>query len=322
MKFLVRKARPIKRREQSGVALLTAVMVTTFAATIIAGLMVAQNLSIHRATNMRSADAAWWYLIGLEEWASTILRRDAQDSAYDGLDELWAMPIDFLPVDEGVLAGRIVDLNGRFNLNSLAGASLQKALPQFQRLLAAIPELAGTDAMSLGAQIADWIDEDAEPRPQGAEDEVYLALEPPRRAANLPLVSVTELRLMPEMTPDIYKALEPHVAAYPAELGILPINVNSVTPPVLQSLSAEFTPADIESLLAVREQGSWESIDAFNAEPALAARAIEIDIDVSSTLFQAEGTAQIDGVRMHLTSILHRGSDGKARVLAHSRSPL
>lgn len=309
-------------KTQRGVALLTAVMVTAFAATIITGLMVAQNLAIHRATNMRSADAAWWYLIGLEEWAATILRRDAQDSDYDGLDELWAMPIDFLPVDEGVLSGRLIDLNGRFNLNSLAGASLSKALPQFQRLLAAIPELSGQNVVALGEQIADWIDPDAEPRPQGAEDEIYLGLQPPRRAANQPLVSVTELRLMPEMTPEIYSALEPHVAAYPASVGLLPINVNTATAPVLQSLSADLTSADVESLLAVREQGSWDSIGKFNAEPALAARAIDIDTGVKSSLFQADGTAQIDGVRMQMTSILLRGSDGKARVLLHSRSPL
>ncbi len=307
---------------QRGVALLTAVMVTAFAATIITGLMVAQNLAIHRATNMRSADAAWWYLVGLEEWAATILRRDAADSSYDGLDELWAMPIDFLPVDEGVLSGRLVDLNGRFNLNSLAGGSLSKTLPQFQRLLAAIPELADKNVVALGEQIADWIDADAQPRPQGAEDEIYLSLQPPRRAGNQPLVSVTELRLMPEMTPEIFTALLPHVAVYPASLGTLPINVNTATAPVLQSLAEQFTSADVESLLAIREQGSWDTLDKFNAEPALAARNIEVGIDVKSSLFQAEGTAQIDGVRMEMTSILYRATDGKARVVAHSRSPL
>lgn len=312
----------MRQKEQSGVALLTAVMVTAFAATIIAGLMVTQNLAIHRATNMRSADAAWWYLIGLEEWASTILRRDAQDSTFDGLDEFWAMPIDFLPVDEGVLAGRMIDLNGRFNLNSLAGQSLAKAVPQFQRLLNAIPELAGADVLGLAEQIADWIDADAQPRPQGAEDEVYLAMQPSRRAANQPLVSVTELRLMPGMTPETYRALEPHVAAYPAGVGEQPINVNTATAPVLQSLSVKFTPADVESLLAAREQGSWETIGKFNAEPAVAARPIDVEIDVYSTLFQAEGTAQIDGVRMHMTSILLRDKTGKTRLLAHSRSPL
>ena len=309
-------------KAQAGVALLMAVMVVAMASTLTAGLMVTQNLSVHRAANLRSLDAAWWYLVGLEEWAGSILRRDGEDSDYDALTEVWAQRIDFLPVDEGVLAGQITDLNGRFNLNALGAAEPQQALEQFQRLLAAIPELRDQPVAELGTRIADWIDVDSNPRfPGGAEDDAYLSLDPPRRAANHPLVSVSELWLIEGMTAEIYNALVPHVAVWPWGTGGAPINVNTATPALLQSLAEDINPGDIEALIQIREQSPFESIEQFNSQEVLAGRNIQASIDVKSNLFRAEGAADIDGVRMQMVSILERGTDKRVRVLAHSLAP-
>ena len=309
-------------KAQAGVALLMAVMVVALASTLTAGLMVTQNLSVHRAANLRSLDAAWWYLVGLEEWAGSILRRDGEDSDFDALTEVWAQRIDFLPVDEGVLAGQITDLNGRFNLNALGAAEPQQALEQFQRLLAAIPELRDQPVAELGTRIADWIDADSNPRfPGGAEDDAYLSLDPPRRAANHPLVSVSELWLIEGMTAEIYNALVPHVAVWPWGTGGAPINVNTATPALLQSLAEDINPGDIEALIQIREQSPFESIEQFNSQEVLAGRNIQASIDVKSNLFRAEGAADIDGVRMQMVSILERGTDKRVRVLAHSLAP-
>lgn len=321
------------RNPQKGVALLTAVMVVALASTLIAGLMVTQNLSIHRAANMRSIDAAWWYLVGLEEWAGTILRRDAEANQVDNLNEPWAQAIDFLPVDEGVLSGQLVDLNGRFNLNSLAqpqannptpgqGASnTPEPLQVFIRLLASIPELQNQPTVDLGTKIADWVDADANPRfPGGAEDETYMGMTPPRRAANQLMASVTELRLIAGVTPEIYAALLPHVAVLPTTE--LSINVNTATPAVLQSLAVGVTPAEIEGLLVQRESQPWEDTQSFAAESVFAGRALASGLTVQSEWFEAQGTADIDGVRLQLVSRIQRGADNRARVVARSRAPL
>lgn len=321
------------RNPQQGVALLTAVMVVALASTLIAGLMVTQNLSIHRAANMRSIDAAWWYLVGLEEWAGTILRRDAEANQVDNLNEPWAQAIDFLPVDEGVLSGQLVDLNGRFNLNSLAqpqannptpgqdAANTPEPLQVFIRLLASIPELQNQPTVDLGTKIADWVDADANPRfPGGAEDETYMGMTPPRRAANQLMASVTELRLIAGVTPEIYAALLPHVAVLPTTE--LSINVNTATPAVLQSLAVGVTPAEIEGLLVQRESQPWEDTQSFAAEAVFAGRALASGLTVQSEWFEAQGTADIDGVRLQLVSRIQRGADNRARVVARSRAPL
>ncbi len=54
---------------------------------------------------------------------------------------------------------------------------------------------------------------------EGAEDEYYAAQTPAYRAANRPMSSVSELRAVAHMTPEIYRALLPWVTVWPQEPG-------------------------------------------------------------------------------------------------------
>lgn len=75
----------------------------------------------------------------------------------------------------------LVDESAKLNLNT-ATRSMLEALPGMT------PQLA--------AAIIDWRDENNTPTDQGAEDETYARLDPPRRAKNAPFESVDELRLV------------------------------------------------------------------------------------------------------------------------------
>jgi len=75
----------------------------------------------------------------------------------------------------------LIDEASKLNLNTASQAMLE-ALPNMT------PDFA--------AAILDWRDSDAEPRPQGAEDETYSRLTPARRAKNGPFETVEELRLV------------------------------------------------------------------------------------------------------------------------------
>lgn len=310
-------------KRQRGVALITAVMVVAFASTVGAGLLVNQNLAVHRTANLIAQDQAWWYLVGLEEWATTLLDRDREDNNFDHLDELWAQPIDFLPVDEGALSGRLEDLQGKFNLNSLRGTdeATQARRVQFLRLLRNIPDLRQASPEGIGAAIIDWIDANTEPGfPGGAEDSVYLGRERPYRAANRVPESLSELLLIEGIDHKVYTALVPHLTIHPGDHRI---NVNTATPPVLTSLSEELSPIDVEGLIAEREQGPWETIDAFLQSELLAGKGLKPeDVNVQSEYFQAFAAANIGNVRLTMVSLLERKSGGKTRALSHSRNTL
>lgn len=75
----------------------------------------------------------------------------------------------------------LVDEASKINLNT-ASVEMLEALPGM--------------TSELAASIVDWRDEDSETTENGAEDEIYARLNPPRRAKNAPFETVEELRLV------------------------------------------------------------------------------------------------------------------------------
>ncbi len=73
------------------------------------------------------------------------------------------------------------------------------------------------DAILITESVSDWLDADANPSLDGAEDEYYAAQAPAYRAANRAMSSVSELRAVANMTPEIYQALLPWVTVWPQE---------------------------------------------------------------------------------------------------------
>jgi hypothetical protein len=92
------------------------------------------------------------------------------------------------------------------------------------------PPAAGLDLdVRLADRLADWIDRDLEPNfPDGAEDSEYLSRQPPFRAANRPITSVSEILLVyPEIGAAGYDRLRPYITALPR--GTL-FNINTPCP--------------------------------------------------------------------------------------------
>ncbi len=311
-------------KAQRGVALITAVMVVAFASTVAAALMVSQNLAVHRSANMFHQNQAWWYLVGLEQWAGTLLDRDREDNQFDYLGEAWAQPVDFLPVDEGALSGRLLDVQGRFNLLSLIGTDgnvVEARKQQLIRLLSNIEGLSSGVAEELAAAIIDWMDENTEPGfPSGAEDSIYLSKDQPYRAPNQPMASISELLLVNGFNADIYAALQPHVTVHP---GGHKINVNTASAAVLMSLHQDMTPGIAEGLMNKRDDTPWESDEQFISDELMAGISVTTDdISVQSQYFQAETAAMIGNVRISYVSLLERLEGTRTRPIAHSRNTL
>jgi general secretion pathway protein K len=72
------------------------------------------------------------------------------------------------------------------------------------------------EAVRLSDAMADWIDSDERPAPNGAEDDVYRAGPVPYRPPNRLIGDVSELRAVRGMTPVLYQRLRPWLCALPA----------------------------------------------------------------------------------------------------------
>lgn len=311
------------RRAQRGIALLTAIFVVALA-TIAAVAMVSDAaIAIHRAANLQDSEQEEWYALGVEAWVCQLLAEAAQlqqSDHPDGLGDTWAQPMT-LPVDHGVVSGRLEDLQGRFNLNNLASKNPQPYLDQFTRLLEDIPGVDPYAAADLGPAIRDWIDQDNERTGSGgAEDDYYLSLDVPYRTANQLMKSPSELHAVRGMTPALYTALLPYVATLPETDTA--INVNTAPLPVLQSLTsqpsgalAEFAQTRVKT--PIDKQGDIGSSGLFPTT----GQQRQVPLDVKTSYFQLQASISIgDGHLLMLSTIKRNGGTGQnpVQVLRHS----
>jgi general secretion pathway protein K len=285
-----------------------------------------------RGANILLSEQASAYLRGAEDLAKLALLADYDrdqntDPPRDDLNEIWAQATGAQPVEEGVmLGGSLADLQGRFNLNTLGlresgeeGAPrFTAAQAQFIRLLQALaePPVSEQEAIVITEAVGDWLDRDQEPLPNGAEDDYYFAMSPAYRAANRPMASVSELRSVANVTPDIYRALEPWVTVWPQQPTSL--NIHTAPAMVLRSLNAddELQPLSFEDgqmLVEQRAAIGFADVDDFIASGAFAGKSDKMEkakslLGQNSKYFLLSATGEVADRKLRLYSVLERNA--------------
>ena len=126
---------PANARRQRGAAIISALLVVTLSAILVAGVLWRQQVQIRRIQNQRLMSQALWVSRGAVDWTRLILRSEADTApTVTYLGGIWAVPIaktrlsDFLgkvseaDAAEGAqtyLSGSIEDAQARFNLRNL-----------------------------------------------------------------------------------------------------------------------------------------------------------------------------------------------------------
>jgi general secretion pathway protein K len=296
---------------QRGVALVTALLVVSLATVAAVAMATRLHVDVRRTGNLLHGEQAYAYALAAESWAEVILGRDANDSKIDTLAEDWATALPPIAVEGGFVSGRIEDLQGRFNVNNLVGADGKPSKPDleyFKRLLGLLDVEPG-----LATALLDWIDADIDTTfPDGAEDDIYLLETPPYRAANRPLVSTSELRLVKGYSAEIIALLEPYITALPEPTAL---NVNTASPLLLQALHAELGPTDAEQILEARGEEGFAEQGSFLALDALAGLQLDVDVDIKSDWFRVLTDVRIGRGQARLESRLHRSD--KALTVAY-----
>jgi len=303
------------RRRQRGVALLTALIVVALATVAAVAMASRQQYDIRRTGNLLQSEQAGQYALGVEAWAGQVLRRDRKNGDTDNLGEDWATVLPPLEVDGGHLAGRIEDLQGRFNLNDLVvdGKASAPDVARFRRLLV---------DLSLDPRIAeavvDWIDPDLDVTlPGGAEDGTYLGRTPAYRAANRPMADASELRLVAGVDAKAYAALRPYVTALPEHTAI---DVNTAPAAVLRCLADGLSDAEAQALVDGRGDKGYPSVEDFLRQPAFAGRKVDANgISVSSHYFVVMSTVQVGRITQRYRAVLARAQDGTTTTIMRTR---
>lgn len=246
------------------------------------------------------------------------LAQDAQDAGhpYDTLGDRWALPQDAVPVEGGqVQVTAVADEERKLDVNTATVAQLER--------LGLAAELAQA--------VVDYRDAEdpAEPR----------AVDPPYQPKDRAIVRLEELRDVPQLTAEAFAVLRERTSSAGAEEA-LPLNINTVSAEVLQSIVGETLgglPAVsvVTALVAARpgpdgEYGTMDDCvitDLSGAAEQLAA-CTQLDpaaftellsgatFAVQSTTFriQAEGAVDQPSVRYQVEAVVRRSSDAAEPV--------
>jgi general secretion pathway protein K len=242
-----------KPQRQRGVALLLALVLVALVTIIAYDIWFSGSLEQRRAFASLSLERGFQYGIGTEAAAAKLLLLDSQNgAAQDFPAEQWAQPFPPTAFGSALVEGRIDDMEGRFNLNSLidptTGAVNPDRVDQFRRLL----EIAGLEA-KWADLLTDWIDTDLQPTfPDGGEDNLYTMQTPPYLPPNTAITSTSELMALPGFGIERYRRLEPYIAALPPDAKL---NVCFASGPVLDSLSTAQTQYQDAAFLAKQREG-------------------------------------------------------------------
>ena len=238
----------------SGVALVTVLVIVAIVSAIAVDLSMKQQLWLSQAQNLKDRAQADWVVRGAQQYAALILDRDKRESQVDDLNETWAHTLPPLQAEGGKVSASILDLQGRFNLNSLYRNG--KYNPEYGAVFRRLLVNSGIDANVQDA-LLDWMDNDNQARSLGAEDSYYQNLIPGYRAANQPMQSARELLLIKGFTTDVVNKLDTVVVALPESTAI---NINTAPVEVLAALFDNMPVAVAKQIIEYRQAHPFHDI--------------------------------------------------------------
>ena len=311
-----------RKARQQGVAVITALLLTTLAITIVASLFWQQQVQVRAIENQRLQLQKQWILRGALDWSRLILREDARHSRVDHLGEPWAVPLAETRLDEYVenkeaagdvpdaaLSGGIVDAQSRFNLTNLAqqGKVNQNEVAAFARLLsiarqnsslaqATADMMAAAQAASLPATVA------------GAAGTAAPASSPSSKKP-LGILQVDDLLAVPDFTPEALAAIKDFIVVIPRTTQI---NVNTAPAEVLAARIGTLSLSEATTLVAARESAWFKDVNDF--EQRLQGKTIDpLDkqqLAVSTNYFLVNGNVRLNRAGMQMQALIERSGSG------------
>lgn len=311
-----------------GTALIAALLIVALMAAVAVQLTDLTRFAVFRTAQVDDRAEARWYARGAREFAEGVLERSLlQEREVTRPNAAWRRGPHVFPIEDGRISGVIRDGNNCLNLNALAGSgdeddpggSRARAGARFTTLAEQIGLPPGA-AQRLRAQIVDWIDADTRPEPGGAEDESYARMSPPYRAANQPMVELEELLALPEMTPDLYRALEPWVCVRPSDIQ-QPININTLEladAPLLSAvLGGALSPSDAEAVLFRRPPQGYDAVEQIWTDPLMDRLDLELQdrqvLGVTTRWFDMRVEVTVREARFTLTQLAEMDDGGRIR---------
>lgn len=299
---------------QRGVAVVTALLLTTLAISIVASLFWQQQVQVRSMENQRLQLQTKWILRGALDWASVVLRQPFGNRI--SLEQVWATPLAETRLDQYIerervqgeyfnasLSGQVYDAMARYNLNNLATGGRRD--PAQTEVLARLLTNVRQEAR-LARPIADFV---AAGQPLTLVDDA----QPVQRSGNqMPILRVDDLLAVQGVTPAMVEALRPFVIVLPAQRTT--VNVNTAPAEVLAAVLPGCSISRAKALAEQRTRIPWDDVAMFKSEAQCEERPQgapqgEPLISVTSNYFLVQSRIRLDRAALDAESLVQVGSN-------------
>lgn len=296
-------------RQQTGAAILSAMLMVTLVATLAATAIWQQYRSIEVETAERERVQLGWLSTAALDWARLILWDDVRAGSADHLGEPWSVLFDsvqltgFLSLEQSdakdksaSLSGQIIDLQSRLNVaNLIEGKMLSETdLQTFSRLFDLLG-LPSSELTIMTNQLLKAItaESNADLMPQRAEQLLWLGLSPPTLSALRPYIT-----LLPQRTP---------------------VNLNTASAEVIYASTLALSLSDARKLVELRGASHFRSLaDATGKVGDSSALFSEGRHGVASNFFEVRTRVNLNETSLEESATVQRDRAG-ARVLWRDR---
>ncbi|MYM69217.1 type II secretion system minor pseudopilin GspK [Pseudoduganella sp. FT55W] len=295
----------LQRQRQRGVAVITALLLTTLAVTIVTSLFWLQQVQVRSMENQRLQLQTRWILRGALDLSRLILNQDFNDSPLvTQLNGIWATPLEETRLDDYVererqqgenfnatLSGRMIDAQSRYNLANLAGAGKQPNTAEievFERLLNNLR----LDS-SLARGVADLVT-NAQPTP---------AQQTTTTTQPVGLVRVEDLLAVAGFTPQAVEQLRDYVIILPSAT---PLNVNTAPAELLSALVPGLSLSDAAAMVSTRKTVYYLNTGSFTGVSQMQGKKAGVSFSVRSDYFLAYSRVKLDRATLETQSLLKR----------------
>ncbi len=287
--------------------MITALLLTTLAITIVASLFWQQQVQVRSIENQRLQLQKQWILRGALDWAGLILREDAKYSSVDDLDEPWAVSLAETRLDQYIesdragtdiadasLSGGISDAQARYNLTNLCpdGTINPAEVAVFARLLDHAkldPALAQATAELMAATMG---------KPGSAPANRQAGPQP------MKLAYLDDLFAVPGFTPEMLDRLKDLVIFLPRAT---PVNVNTAPAEVLAAMIDTLSPADAAALVTSRNTASFRDLADFTRRlPGKPLSASPGKASVTTNYFLVNGKVRMTRAGLEMQALIER----------------
>jgi general secretion pathway protein K len=299
----------VKLKRQRGVAIITALLLTTLAITIVTSLFWQQQVQVRSMENQRLQLQTRWILRGALDLSRLILNQDLMDSPnITQQNGVWATPLEETRLDDYVererlqgenfdatLSGRMTDALSRYNLGNLAVSKVvsKEQLAVFQRLLSNLRLDPG-----LAQGVADLVAQSQTLAPTGAQQGNSGSSEP------MELVRAEDLLAVSGFTPTAIDQLRDYVIVLPAS-GTA-VNVNTAPAEVVAALVPGLSLSDAAAMVNTRKTVYYRQKADFTGTAQMSGKASLVFWDVRSDYFLAYSRVKLDRATLETQSLLVR----------------